>query len=80
LRLSILMASYLEDPGLKRRKLAEEIAGLYGARSKGAHGGKSDDLKELACSANLAARVIIRMIEHGAVPTRKDLFNMLYGV
>ena len=80
LRLSVFMSSYLEPPGIERRKLAERIAKLYGARSQGAHGGQTDDLQPLADSANIAARAIIRLIEHEAVPTRDDLFDMLYGV
>jgi hypothetical protein len=47
LRVSALIASYLEPPGASRQLLQQHVARLYDARSVAAHGGEAEVVKEV---------------------------------
>lgn len=78
-RLSALIASYLEPFGASRAALQKEVASLYDARSKAAHGGSRHDPKIVLKTYDLLRRILIKMIDNGHVPSRTELETNLFG-
>jgi len=73
------MASYLESPGRKRKQKFQRVLQLYDARSKAAHGSAKHDSSTLYDTYDLLRRVVIKMIEERAVPSKAELESELFG-
>lgn len=78
-RVSVLIASYVHPPGEERLALQREIFELYDKRSAAAHGKPKHNIEHLLQTFNLIQRVLVRMIEENAVPSKAALNNMLLG-
>lgn len=78
-RVSALIASYLEDPGPNRLAEQKRIAALYDQRSAAAHGKPKHTPEQLLDSFELLRIVLIRMTERGAVPSKAQLEERLFG-
>lgn len=78
-RVSALIASFLEDPGKDRVNRQKQIAKLYDARSKAAHGTSKKDLDAYVNSMQLLREVIIKIIESNSIPTMDQLNDLLFG-
>jgi hypothetical protein len=78
-RISALIASFLEPPGLQRRMLHTEVTKLYDARSTAAHERSSIDRKALGESMTLLRRIIIKMVSDCHVPSKDELEGLLFG-
>lgn len=79
-RVSILIASYIYSPGQQRADLQREIFELYDKRSAAAHGKPKHNTDHLMQTFNILQRVLTRMIDEKAVPSKVALNNMLLGV
>ena len=78
-RVSASIASYLEDQGAARLSLQKKIQKLYDARSSAAHSVAEVEHKELVESYAILRQCLLKMIESGAVPSRTDLEQRLFG-
>ncbi len=78
-RVSVLIASYVHPPGEGRLALQREIFDLYDKRSAAAHGKPKHDTAHLVQTFNILQRVLVRMIEENAVPSKAALNQMLLG-
>lgn len=78
-RVSVLIASYVHPPGEGRLALQREIFDLYDKRSAAAHGKPKHDTTHLVQTFNILQRVLVRMIEENAVPSKTALNQMLLG-
>jgi hypothetical protein len=78
-RVSVLIASYVHPPGRHRAELQEEIFDLYDKRSAAAHGKPKHNTDHLMQTFNILQRVLIKMIDEKAVPSKAALSNMLLG-
>ena len=78
-RVSVLIASYVHPPGGGRLALQREIFDLYDKRSAAAHGKPKHDTTHLVQTFNILQRVLVRMIEENAVPSKTALNQMLLG-
>ena len=78
-RVSSLIASYLEPPGIARQNLQREVARLYDARSSVAHGTSHQPLQEMRQTYELVRRILAVIIESGSAPSRDDLEAKLFG-
>lgn len=78
-RVSSLIATFLEEPGVGRLNCQQEVAKLYDKRSAAAHGSKETDMKGLIASVNLLQRVLVKIIESGTVPSKPNLEATLFG-
>lgn len=79
-RVSALIASFLEPPGIDRSERQKKIAKLYDERSKAAHGRPKHSQQHLLDTFNLLRDVLLKMIELGSVPTSDQLDSLLFGV
>lgn len=78
-RVSSLIASYLEAPGVKRLELQKEVAKLYDKRSAAAHGKPTHKSKDLLDTFNLLRKILMIIILRKKVPSKDDLEGMLFG-
>lgn len=78
-RVSSLIAAYLEAPGSARLTEQKRIATLYDKRSAAAHGKPRHAGDDLLATFELLRRVLIRMVEQGAVPSKDKLEETLFG-
>ena len=78
-RASSLIASYLEPPGVSRIEMQKHVAALYDKRSAAAHGKPRHENDDLVQTFELLRKVIIRLIHEGAVPSKSDLEQYLFG-
>ncbi len=78
-RVSSMIAAYLEPPGANRLALQRRVAKLYDKRSAAAHGKPSHDNDHLLKTFNLLQRVLLQIIERGAVPGKEELEQELFG-
>lgn len=78
-RVSSLIASYLEAPGVERAKSQKEVAKLYDKRSAAAHGKPTHNSEDLLGTFTLLRRVLMKIIDFKKVPTKDDLEGMLFG-
>ena len=69
-RISLNVASYLEERGDQREALFKRVRKLYNARSRAAHGSPSEDKSEFVETYNLLKRVIIKITEAGLTPNQ----------
>lgn len=79
-RVSALIATFLEEPGIERRSLQQRVAKLYNGRSAAAHGSTETDMQSLALSVDLLRRVLVKIVESGSVPSKTDLESSLFCV
>jgi hypothetical protein len=79
-RVSALIASYLEVPGLARHGVQRDVARLYDARSAAAHGGADNLTSEVRETYRLVRRILVAIIEAGSAPSRDALEARLFGV
>ncbi len=78
-RLAAALAAYLQVPGAERRDFIEKAGTLLGFRAAAAEG-EQDGLEEpLVETYALARRVLLRVIENGFIPTRRELETGLLG-
>jgi len=78
-RVSALIAAYLEPTGEGRLKLQRDVAKLYDKRSAAAHGKPKHTPEDLLATFELLRRVLLAMIDAGAVPTKAKLEELLFG-
>ncbi|PZQ76401.1 HEPN domain-containing protein [Sphingomonas sp.] len=78
-RVSSMIAAYLEPPGANRLALQRSVAKLYDKRSAAAHGKPSHDNDHLLETFNLLQRVLLQIIDRGAVPGKDELEQELFG-
>ena len=78
-RVSSLIAAYLYSAGTERLKKQKEIAALYDKRSAAAHGKSKHAGDDLLATFELLRKVLIKIIRDGAVPTKQDLEERLFG-
>lgn len=78
-RVSALIAAYLEAPGLKRLELQKQVASLYDMRSAAAHGKPRHQGEHLLKTFELVRKVLIKMIQEKAIPTKEALERRLFG-
>jgi len=78
-RVSTLLASYLEPPGPNRQALQRSIAKLYDLRSAIVHGRPKLSHDDFRQTFLLLRRVVLKITEAGAVPTRESLEATLFG-
>lgn len=78
-RVSAMIAAYLEEPGAARAELQRQVAKLYEKRSAGAHGRPAAAADGLLDTFYLLRRVLLRVIEYGRVPERRELEERLFG-
>jgi hypothetical protein len=78
-RVSALIASYLEPPGQSRHALQRAVAKLYDKRSAAAHGKPRHETDDLLETFNLLARVLRKILDDQAVPSKQDLERTLFG-
>ncbi len=79
-RVSALIASFLEEPGINRFQRQKEVAKLYDKRSAAAHGAPKHDSKDLLQTFNLLRNVLIKIIQTGSAPDKSKLEEALFGV
>lgn len=79
-RVSSLIATFLEPPGNDRVNRQEKIAKLYDKRSAAAHGKPTHEPEHLLETFNLLREVLIKIIDLGHVPAKKELESLLFGV
>jgi len=79
-RVSALISAYLEPPGSSRLQLQKEISKLYDKRSAAAHGKPKHEGEDLLATFNLLRRVLLAIIDKGAVPSKAILEERLFGV
>lgn len=78
-RVAVLIASFLEPPGAKRRALHKRVMDLYDHRSAAAHGKPKNDADGLLQTFELLRCVVLKIIQNGRVPSREDLESSLFG-
>ncbi|MCK4579408.1 MAG: hypothetical protein KAU50_11515 [Candidatus Marinimicrobia bacterium] len=78
-RVSSLIASYLEAPGVEREKCQREVFKLYDKRSAAAHGKPKHTSEDVLGTFNLLRRVLMQIIDRKKVPSKNDLEGMLFG-
>lgn len=78
-RVSALIASYLNPPGVARLAQQKEIADLYDKRSAAAHGKRKHGNDDVLRTFELLRRVLIAIIRNGKVPTKTELEERLFG-
>ncbi len=78
-RVSALLASYLEPPGLDRLTLHKRIIKLYDKRSEVAHGATGGNAQAFRDTYALIAKALLKIIEQRHVPTRDELEQLLFG-
>lgn len=78
-RVSALIAAYLEPPGQGRHDLQRAVAKLYDKRSAAAHGKPRHETDDLLETFNLLARVLRRILDDRAVPSKDQLERTLFG-
>jgi hypothetical protein len=61
-RVSALIASYLEAPGIARHGVQRDVARLYDARSAAAHGGSDDLASEVRETYRLVRRILVAIL------------------
>lgn len=79
-RVSALIASFLEEPGDARRSTQKFVASLYDKRSAAAHGKPRHQTADLVATFELLRRILIKMIQQKAVPSKDELDALLFGV
>lgn len=79
-RVSVLIASYLKEPGKERQKLHGRIMRLYEDRSSAAHGMTKSNPNALLETFELLRQVIIKMVSEHHVPSKEDLEAALFGL
>lgn len=79
-RTAATIASYLDPPGVARRKHYKAIQKLYDARSKAAHGSGAPDSITLQESYALLQQVLTKIIEQDHFPTHDELEANLFGL
>lgn len=78
-RVSALIASFLEPPGYARRARQRAIASLYDKRSAAAHGKPKHQSADLVASFELLRRILIKMVQQRAVPSKDELDALMFG-
>ncbi|MBK6569032.1 hypothetical protein [Candidatus Aalborgicola defluviihabitans] len=78
-RVSALIASFLEEPGDSRRARQKTIAHLYDKRSAAAHGKPKHQTEDLVATFELLRRILIKIIQQRAVPSKEALDTLLFG-
>lgn len=78
-RVSVNIASYLEEPGDERYKLFKQVKSLYDHRSQAAHGTAKPDITPFQDTYGIARRILLKMIEKHHVPDKKELETYLFG-
>lgn len=78
-RVSANIATYLENPGRERHKCFKHIKALYDHRSKAAHGDTKTEIAPFQETFAIARRVLLKIVETGHIPTKKDLEAQLFG-
>lgn len=78
-RVSANIASFLESPGPGRLALHKKILKLYDARSEVAHGTRARARTAGEETFTLANRILVRIIEEGAAPSKDDLDELLFS-
>jgi hypothetical protein len=78
-RVSATIASYLYPPGKRRFDMFKKVKGLYGERSKAAHGAKDASNTALSGTYTILRSVVIHMIDQKHVPTRDELEGFIFG-
>lgn len=78
-RVSALIAAYLERPGSARHSLQKEVAKLYDKRSAAAHGKPKHEAEDLLATFNLLRKILMKIINDGAVPSKEALDAFLFG-
>ncbi|ARP82924.1 hypothetical protein CAL12_20300 [Bordetella genomosp. 8] len=78
-RVSALVAAYLEPPGRSRHTVQRAIAKLYDKRSAAAHGKPKHQAEDLLETFNLLARVLRKILDDQAVPSKEELESALFG-
>lgn len=79
-RVSSLIASYIEEPGVKRLEAQKSIAKLYDKRSSAAHGKPKHGGDDLLATFNLLGKVLCKIINEKEVPSKEKLEQGLFGV
>jgi hypothetical protein len=79
-RVSSLIAAFLEPPGAERHRLQREVAKLYDKRSAAAHGKPKHEAGDLLATFSLLRRILMKIIDRGAVPSKDSLDALLFGV
>lgn len=79
-RVSVLIASYLKEPGKERQKLHKRIMRLYEDRSAAAHGLAKSNPNALLETFELLRQVILKMIGEHHVPSKEELEAALFGI
>ncbi|MBA0395559.1 hypothetical protein D7U98_09080 [Stenotrophomonas maltophilia] len=78
-RVSALIAAYLEPPSPSRHALQRAVAKLYDKRSAAAHGKPEHETDDLLETFNLLARVLRKILDDRAVPSKEHLERTLFG-
>jgi HD superfamily phosphodiesterase len=76
-RVSLNIASYLENIGNDRQLLFKKVKKLYESRSKAAHGRANEDYNDYNESYALLKRAIVKIIEENHVPTMADIEQII---
>jgi hypothetical protein len=71
-RISLNIASFLEERGNNRVLLFKKVRKLYTARSRAAHGNPTEDSKEFVETYQLLKRAFIKMTNENHVPSKSD--------
>jgi len=79
-RVSVLIASYLREPGQERLDLQKRVAALYDKRSAAAHGKPKHAGGDLFDTIVLVREVLLKCLRQGSVPSREQLEQRLFGV
>lgn len=78
-RVSALIAAYLEPAGPERHALQKSVAKLYDKRSAAAHGVPKHEPDDLLNTLNLLARIVRKILDEEAVPSKENLERNLFG-
>jgi len=78
-RISSVIASFLEPPGVPRMNAQKTISKLYESRSATAHGRKDKKRDSLQETYSIARRAVVKMIEENRIPTHVELEAKLFG-
>jgi hypothetical protein len=76
-RISALIASFLEKPGVKRLSLYKDLLKMYDERSIAAHTAKDVGAEKLLETYTLMRNIFVKIIEDNHVPDSDDLETLL---
>lgn len=71
--------AYLEPPGQTRHDLQRSVAKLYDKRSAAAHGKPQHEQEDLLASFTLLGRILQKILDDRAVPSKELLERQLFG-